>query len=173
MDGLGGQGRLEPTPAGESGTDRRAAQFFAVLRWLQGQAGPLLWALDDLHWGDADSLAMICFLCRRVSSLPVAVIGTLRPWPSAALDVAQSLTLSGAAAVQRLVPLTEHAARSLLTARLGRELAEGVATQAWALSGGNPLLLEQLAVAIRQGEDLPAPAAVSARLVDEMLLARF
>lgn len=122
MDGLGGQGLLEPTPAGESGTDRLAAQFFALLRWLEGQAGPLLWALDDLHWGDADSLAMISFLCRRVSSLPMAVIGTLRPWPSAAHELAQSLAHSGAAALERLLPLSEPAARALLTARSAASL---------------------------------------------------
>src|SRR5262249_12210455 len=105
MQGLGGHSLLEPTPAGESSTDRRTAQCFAVRRWLEGQAGPLLWALDDLHWADADSLALISFLCRRVSSLPVAVIGTLRPWPSAARELARSLTLSGAAAVELLHPL--------------------------------------------------------------------
>ena len=173
VDGLGGHGLLEPAPAGESGTDRRAAQFFAVLRWLEGQAGPLLWALDDLHWADADSLAMVSFLCRRVSSLAVAVIGTLRPWPSAAQEVAQSLNHSGAAALERLLPLSETATRELLTARLGRKPADDVARQAWTLAGGNPLLLEQVALAIRQGEDLPAPARVSPRLADEMLLARF
>lgn len=173
MQGLGGHGLLEPRPAGESNTDRRAAQFFAVLRWLEGQAGPLLWALDDLHWADGDSLALISFLCRRVSSLPVAVIGTLRPWPSAAREVAQSLTLSSAAAVERLHPLSEAATRALLTARLGREPGEEVARHAWTLAGGNPLLLEQVALAIQQGEDLPAPARVSPRLADEMLLARF
>ena len=173
IDGLGGHGLLEPAPAGESGTDRRAAQFFAVLRWLEGQAGPLLWALDDLHWGDADSLAMISFLCRRVSSLPVAVIGTLRPWPSAAQEVAQSLSYSGAAALERLLPLSEPATRAMLTARLGREPSADVARRAWTLAAGNPLLLEQLALAIRQGEDLPSPARVSPRLADEMLLARF
>jgi len=173
MHGLGGDGLLEPRPAGETSTDRRAAQFFAVLRWLEGQAGPLLWALDDLHWADADSLALVSFLCRRVSSLPVAVIGALRPWPSTAREVAQSLTLSGVAAVERLHPLSEAATRALLTATLGREPGEDTARQAWTLAGGNPLLLEQVALAIRQGEDLPAPARVSPRLADEMLLARF
>ena len=54
-----------------------------MLRWLQDRPGSaLLLAVDDMHWADADSLALVSFLCRRMGALRLGLIATLRPWPS-------------------------------------------------------------------------------------------
>src|SRR5207302_1785089 len=88
LDALGAHDVLAPDTRPAAGTTTRPARFYRTLRWLQSAAGtPLLFALDDLHWADPDSLALLSFLCRRIASLPVVVIGTLRPWPPAAREV--------------------------------------------------------------------------------------
>ena len=71
-------------------------------------------------------------------------------------------------------PLTPGAAGSLLEARLGRMLPAEVKQRAYALSAGNPLLLEQLAAALGKGEELPSAAgAGDAAFGQDVLLARF
>jgi ATP/maltotriose-dependent transcriptional regulator MalT len=39
---------------------------------------PLVLVLDDLHWADRSSLALLAHLCERVASLPILVLGTYR-----------------------------------------------------------------------------------------------
>jgi DNA-binding CsgD family transcriptional regulator len=159
-------------PAG----DARAAQFYRVLRWLEETAAkPVLLAFDDLHWADADSLALISFLCRRFGSTPVALIGTLRPWPSEAHELAAGLSHDGRALIERLAPLTEEASGALLVARLGQPISEEVLRRSSDLCAGNPLLLEQVAVAIERGEEVPTASTPGpAKTVsDDLLLSRF
>lgn len=173
LEGLGAERLFEPTPAGDSGADRRASLYYAVLRWFDDRSRPLLCAIDDLHWADDDSLTLLSFLCRRLHRLPVALIGTLRAWPSAAHGLVERLVRSGAGDLEHLHPLSEGSARTMLEARAGRDLSPALHRQAWSLTAGNPLLLEQLALVITQGQDLPAVVPGSAGLADEMLLARF
>jgi DNA-binding CsgD family transcriptional regulator len=147
---------LHPLIVSAAAADSRAVLFSSTLQWLESMtAAPALVALDDLHWADADSMALLSFLCRRISSLRVAVIGTLRPWPSAAHETAQMLGHGGHGTVIRLEALSEEAASALLVDRVGHPLQEEVRRRAWTLSGGNPLLLEQLALAIGRGEHIP------------------
>jgi len=148
LGALGCQDLLIAPPVGAGFGDVRAARFYGALRWLQDGAGPVLLALDDLHWADPDSLALLSFLCRRSAELPVAVLGTLRPWPPAAHELVNALVYDSYASQQRLAPLSENAAATLLAARLGDPVAETVSCSAAELCGGNPLLLEQIAASI-------------------------
>jgi DNA-binding CsgD family transcriptional regulator/Tfp pilus assembly protein PilF len=157
------------------GGDIQAARFGAVLRWLEETATqPVLLALDDLHWADPDSLALVSFLARRIRRLPVAVLGALRPWPSAAGELSAALAYDGYAAVERLAPLSEDAGAELLAARLGGPVSAAVLRTALELCGGNPLLLEQVAAAIGRGEDVGAPTRTGRRANrPKIVLARF
>jgi DNA-binding CsgD family transcriptional regulator len=146
-----GYHELIAAPPAEAGLgDVRAARFYGVLRWLEHTTGPVLLGLDDLHWADPDSLALLSFLCRRLAKLPVAVLGTLRLWPPGAHELAGALVYDGHASVQRLAPLSEAAVAALLAARLGGPVPEAVSSTAAALCAGNPLLVEQVAAAIGQ-----------------------
>lgn len=41
--------------------------------------GPVLLAVDDLHWCDRASSRFLAYLVRRLEGLPVLVLTTLRP----------------------------------------------------------------------------------------------
>ncbi|MBI3942474.1 MAG: tetratricopeptide repeat protein [Chloroflexi bacterium] len=43
------------------------------------QRGPLLLFLDDLHWADAASVALLAHLARRIANRPILIIGAYRP----------------------------------------------------------------------------------------------
>jgi hypothetical protein len=42
------------------------------------RGGPLLIVLDDLHWADEASLALLTYLAQRISQLPMIIIGLFR-----------------------------------------------------------------------------------------------
>jgi DNA-binding CsgD family transcriptional regulator len=163
-----------PTLAGPRAPTARSEQLYRLLRWLETVDRCVLIALDDLHWADSDSLGLLALLGRRISSLPVAVIATLRTWPEDARTVALSLVRSGVARLHRLVPLSRHASMAMLTSRAGRAVPDAAAAKACELCAGNPLLLEQMALAIRRGAIDSEAAELWPNLeADGLLLSRF
>ena len=150
---LGGAEVLDVAIPAASPDDARASRFYRTFRWLStlAERGPVVLGLDDLHWSDGDSLALVAYLCRRIASLPVAVVGTLRPWPPTAEEVCLHLAAAGHVRVERLPSLSARAARALLVRRLGHEPAPDVIAEAWSSTAGNPLLLHEVAVAIAAG----------------------
>src|SRR5919109_3652529 len=126
LDDLGSGDVLDlGTAQAASGIDARSARFYTVLRFLERRSTqPILLLLDDLHWADPDSLDLLSFLGRRIHALPVAILGTLRPWPAQAHETAQRLAASGAAQIERLQPLSEPAAVALLEERVGGPLVD-------------------------------------------------
>jgi len=175
LDGIGGPGLLgddERWLSGDGGD--RAARFYTVLRWLQERAGSgIFLVFDDLHWADADSLALLSFIGRRADDLGLGLLACMRPWPPAAREATAALAHEGRGTVQTLEPLSTSASGALLEARVGGPVPEAVVRRAFALCSGNPLLLGQVAMAIGQGEDLPAAEAAGSLSGQTMLLARF
>ena len=167
---LGAPRFVSPTPAATA----RPEQLYRLLRWLDGLDHGVLIALDDVHWADSDSLEMVSLLGRRIGATPVAVIATMRSWPEDARGVAAELVATGAARHVRLAPLSREGSTAMLTERTGRTVSDATSTKAWELCAGNPLLLEQVALAIDRGS-IPTGAADSWPAVetDGLLLSRF
>ncbi|MDQ6899828.1 MAG: LuxR C-terminal-related transcriptional regulator [Candidatus Dormibacteraeota bacterium] len=156
------------------GRDTRAARFMAVLTWLQSASGePMLLVIDDLHWADPDSLGLIAFLARRLGNLHVAVLASLRPWPSHASDVTAELAVAGHAQTEQLEPLSRGSAARLIEDAVGLAVPPDVVERAHDLCTGNPLLLQQVARTIRRGEGMPAAIEGDPSLVEGLLLTRF
>jgi DNA-binding CsgD family transcriptional regulator/DNA-binding transcriptional ArsR family regulator len=152
-----------------------SAPYLRLLNWIGDRRGdgPLLLAFDDLHWADEDSLSLIAFLVRRLARFPVALIATMRPWPTRSHDVCRGLVEAGHGRIERLRPLSRGSASALLADRSGRDLSDASERDAWDLCGGNPLLIGQLAMALNRGEEIPGAVAGVPGLGANMLLARF
>ncbi len=63
-----------------AGRDGRQVLFTAVLEALEAHAGALLIVLEDIHWADSSSLAL---LREVLAAAPVAVLCTRREEPGA------------------------------------------------------------------------------------------
>ena len=172
LRGLGFRSPTDTRSTRRSPPQARAARLYAALQFLDELPAPALLLLDDLHWADEDSLALLSFLCRRISNLPVALIGTLRPWPHSALDTVGPLTNDGDAMIERLQPLSEASAAEMLNDRAGG-ISSASANEAARLAAGNPLLLELEATSLRRGHALPESGGDAASTKAQLLLDRF
>lgn len=152
---------------------RRALVYEAALARLHSCAGGsgTLIVLDDLHWADPDSLAVVGFLARRLASLPVAFVAGLRPWPAQAHKLAQSVAHDGLGEVLRVGRLGEQSGAEMLEEMLGEPPSPSVVSRALSLSDGNPYLLVAAADTVRTEGDLPdTPASAPSRLKSALLL---
>ena len=129
------------------------------LYWLVANLAarqPLVLAVDDAHWADAPSLRWLAHLAARVEHLPVALLLAVRDGP----DEPELLGELRAAGTRiRPGPLGPDATAALVGALLG-DRADAQLGRDWhASTGGNPFLLEALAVALRDGDQKAEPIA--------------
>ncbi|HMH37007.1 MAG TPA: AAA family ATPase, partial [Streptosporangiaceae bacterium] len=136
------------------------------LYWLVANLAarqPLVLAVDDTHWADAPSLRWLAHLAARVEHLPVALLLAVRDGP----DEPELLGELRAAGTRiRLGPLGPDATVALVRRRLGAVPGDGgngadaqLGRDWHASTGGNPFLLEALAVALRVGDQKAEPIA--------------
>ncbi|HEY8239080.1 MAG TPA: LuxR C-terminal-related transcriptional regulator [Candidatus Limnocylindrales bacterium] len=116
-----------------------AGDAAAVAAQVERLVGPDVLFVDDLHWVDVDSQAVIALLADRI--LIVAAIRTGDPGAAAALELVQR---SGSVLIT-LDGLGDAAAARLIQ-RARPEASERVAAGIVRQAGGNPLLLEELAL---------------------------
>ena len=156
--------RSERSPEGAGRVPSRSEVLYAVYWFLASMASrqPMVLCLDDLHWGDPDSLEAVRFLAMRADPLPLAVIGALRPWPVLADRMAQRLEQDARARVLQLAPLTVGATLDVLARGVGERPSPTRAREAHALTGGNPFLVEELARVWRQEGPVPAGGGADA-----------
>jgi DNA-binding CsgD family transcriptional regulator len=123
------------------------------LFWLTSNLadkGPLLLAVDDVHWCDEPSLRFMIYLLSRLEELPVAVIATRRPAESAGL-VSE---LAGNPLGHRisLRPLSPAAVARLIEDELEMPVEERFASSCHQATGGNPFLVEALIQSLQADE---------------------
>jgi tetratricopeptide (TPR) repeat protein/predicted Ser/Thr protein kinase len=121
--------------------------FRAFVERLSGRA-PIVWLLDDLHWADDSSLALLQHLAQHFAELPVLMLGTYR---DVELDVRKPFEKTLSQLVrQRLVErialkrFAKEAVASLLSA-LGGSPAPGALVHAvYRETEGNPFFVEEV-----------------------------
>jgi len=118
---------------------------------------PVLVAVDDLHWVDPPTLRFLSYLQRRLDGLGVVLATGLRPGeattgdppPAAVIDDPGRLVL-------RPRPLTGAATARYVESTLDHDVDPAFADACHRASGGNPLLLRELLIALRAEGVAPA-----------------
>jgi len=143
--------------AGEGGA-QRSNRFLAAIKALDecSSHSPVLLLLDDLHWSDPDSLAMAEFLCRQLEPRTVAIVGTLRPWPPGAIELARNLEHAGFAICHELRPLGRSSSEVLMASRIWGDIDRELLENASSECAGNPFLIEEVARSLLGGSNVPA-----------------
>lgn len=136
-----------PAPAGQSVPADPLAQALHGLHWLcldlGERRGPLLLTVDDAHWADVASLRFLAYLARRLAGAPVGLAVAFR-----APDGDRAALLAALGGPLLLQPLSEAAAAELVR-RHRPDADDEVCGECHAASGGNPFLLTELAVELR------------------------
>jgi hypothetical protein len=139
---------------GAHGHPAMAADRLAA--WL-ARAGPVLLVVDDVHWADDASTAVLQALLERPPATPCLTILSFRP--SAAGRLAWALERSQI--VLRLPPLSAmESARLLHEHASGNGLLPAIREAVTARAQGNPLYLKE-ALALLQEHTAHAPAAAA------------
>jgi two-component system, NtrC family, response regulator AtoC len=161
---------LNGSDAPEAGARELPARTFDTIRQLLVASSwqrPLVLAVEDLHWSDPGSEALLARLAPAVSALPILLIATHRtgyrpPWPP--LTDGIELTLE---------PLSMEASRDVLRAAAEADrIPDAVVPAIVSRAEGNPFFLEELARAVGEDPSLVASGRVPAT-IQEVLLTRF
>jgi DNA-binding CsgD family transcriptional regulator len=116
-----------------------------LLRLLSPDAGSLL-VLEDLHWADQETLALLEYVADNLLAEPVLCVGTFRPDEGEHIaELAAKLESRGSADVLQLRPLEAHAVTSMTKACLGTAgFPPPVRDYLCERAEGNPFLVEEL-----------------------------
>jgi class 3 adenylate cyclase/tetratricopeptide (TPR) repeat protein len=161
--------------------------FESVRSWLQATSSttPLALVIDDVHWADRPTLALLAHTLRSSEPARLVVIGTARSTdPDASVllaDLADDLARTGRSTSVELVGLDPSEIATLLaTTELGEHEPTEFAAHLAVETAGNPLfvtaVLAGLAAGARGQSGIPADvrSAVSSRTrgLDEPIRAR-
>jgi DNA-binding CsgD family transcriptional regulator/tetratricopeptide (TPR) repeat protein len=139
--------RFATEPAGDA-----SLAVLHGLYWLTANAAarrPLLLAVDDLQWGDLPSLRWLAYLLPRMEGLGLVIVAGRRagePGEDPALlgqILSDPLTI-----VVRPAPLTAAAAARLVRGPLSTDADDAFCAACHRETGGNPLLLHELVLAV-------------------------
>lgn len=166
-----------PETASLSGAARalRLRQIVAALVTEAGRARPVVLLVEDAHWLDTASFALLYELCAGPAA-PLSVVTARPPEEPAPPHYAQLLELPQAER-RRLGPLSPEEVRALLCQRLGvRALPAAVETLIKERAEGHPFFSEELALALRDagrvrvqgGECTIAPGVLRLDVPDSM-----
>ncbi|HRI54888.1 MAG TPA: AAA family ATPase, partial [Pseudomonadota bacterium] len=139
----------------------------AALDWLAAEcrAAPVLLVLDDLHWGDELSVALIDQALRELRGGPLFVLALARPEVHASFARSRPRLWQGQNLQEiALKGLSKRACERLIQQVLGSQAPP--ATVAWIVEqcAGNALFLEELIRAAARGGTLDQPETIIAML---------
>ncbi|MBA2669928.1 MAG: AAA family ATPase [Gemmatimonadetes bacterium] len=135
----------------------REALFVQYLEVIKGLAanGPLVLFLDDLHWSDQSSIALLSHVSRGIANLPVVILGTLRGTDAELeklpiREVIRELMREDLARQIQVDEMPEESILPLLAAEFGGDVSEPLARWMRETAGGNPLFVSELSRLLKQ-----------------------
>jgi DNA-binding CsgD family transcriptional regulator/tetratricopeptide (TPR) repeat protein len=129
--------------------DSHAILAEGVLRLLTTFAGKqgLLVVVEDLHWADVETLAVLEYLADNLDRRRLLLLVTARDEPGAARRVLHALEARRRASVLILRPLQDAELAAMASACLSAPASEDLLDVVCRRSGGTPLLVEELVAA--------------------------
>ncbi|MEW2164725.1 AAA family ATPase [Streptomyces sp. NPDC007084] len=121
-----------------------------VLTHLAVQRAPMVLALDDAHWADAESLSWLAAFAPRAEQLPLLLVVAYRP--DELPDHAEAFrNLPGRAGGRPigLEPLSAAAVARLVREDLGTQADDAFCRECWAVTAGNPFEAVELTAKVR------------------------
>jgi DNA-binding CsgD family transcriptional regulator/tetratricopeptide (TPR) repeat protein len=146
----GAAGLAEPVLLDVGAAADREATVYGLV-WLVtalADEAPLLVLVDDLHWSDASSRALLVALVQRIRELPVALLMTSRPAPRGR---------EGLEGIATVLPgrLSADGTARLLEQVLGGRPAAPFVAAAHRTTGGTPFLVGAIGEAARRAGMAP------------------
>lgn len=117
------------------------------LYWLtanMSDVAPLLLAVDDLHWADAQSLRWLAYLAPRMADLSVLVLATAREEEADSDPLMSAVSNSTHASALSLQPLRAEGVAELVRAHFGRAADPEFVDACQRACGGNPFFAIEL-----------------------------
>jgi DNA-binding CsgD family transcriptional regulator len=144
---------LRPQASGDDTPPAPPLDAFVSLHglyWLTSnlaERGPLLFAVDDMHWADAASVRFVAYLTARLEDLPILLVVTARPGTAGYTAVAGTATPPAAAL--HLGELSLEAVTALVREAVSAKADEGFCNACHEVTKGNPFLIHELLAAIK------------------------
>jgi tetratricopeptide (TPR) repeat protein len=108
---------------------------------------PSMYLLEDLHWADESTLALLIYLANRIAQLPVVIIGTYRSGYSddnpALVRTLEELIRMGVRP-QKLGGLSKDAVAQILHGLSQRQVSESLLSAIFEESEGYPFFVEEV-----------------------------
>ncbi|HEV2874853.1 MAG TPA: AAA family ATPase, partial [Thermoleophilaceae bacterium] len=145
---------LEGTPVPEG-----LAASLHGLYWLSANLAeerPLVLSIDDVHWCDPPTMRFLVYLAQRIEELPItAVLAAAAGHPPEPDPLLEELRAHPATTVLRPAPLSAEAVMHGLRQSVLPDAEPLFARACHEATGGNPLLLAELAVELAMREVEP------------------
>jgi predicted ATPase/DNA-binding XRE family transcriptional regulator len=168
------QFRVAPR-ASATGKDEQPRLMRAVANFLiaSSEEVPIGLLLDDLHWADAASLALLQHLARSTRGHRIFLLGTCRTTEVHRQDVLERalLDLGRAGVVEqlKLCPLSVESTAALAKETVEEELSQEVAQLIYARTEGNPFFVKHLLRALMErGDELGGAGRWTGQAVKEL-----
>jgi DNA-binding SARP family transcriptional activator len=144
----------------------RMRAFGAVHACLRSLAemGPVLMCLEDLHAADEATLQLLHYLARQTRRLPLVIVATYRD-DEGRRDEPLAQTLAAIVRERlaqsiKLRPLGPDESQRLVGTLLDGSLTQALGASLYDTTGGNPLFLEQLVLALEETGQLEQKSGI-------------
>ena len=131
--------------------------------------GPLIVVIEDMHWADRSTRALLLYLMANLTDQPVLLLSTYRvdgPDDSHPLRILlDELQHDRRVRFLELQPLSRQSVSELVAAAMNSGVSPDTVQFVWQRSGGNAILIEEIINALREGD----PSVVPQTLRDMVL----